>query len=54
MEFLDLKTFDLVKIFNKRFDLLPKMSINNKTFDLLPTNEFDLLPKLTETFNLVI
>jgi hypothetical protein len=30
------------------------MSINNKTFDLLPTNEFDLLPKLTETFNLVI
>ena len=54
MEFLDLKTFDLVKIFNKSFDLLPKMRLNNKTFDLLPTNNFDLLPKLTETFNLVV
>ena len=25
-----------------------------KTFDLLPKNAFDLLPKLTETFDLVV
>ncbi len=35
----------------KNLDLVPKFI---KTFNLLPKNEFDLLSKLTETFDLVI
>jgi hypothetical protein len=30
-----------------------KMTKINNTFDLVPKNEFDLLPNLRETFNLV-
>jgi hypothetical protein len=44
--------FIVKKCVRAETQLMPLQII--KTFDLLPKNEFDLLPKLTETFDLVV
>ncbi len=50
----NIKTFDLVIMYHKSFDLVPKMTKIYKTFDLVPEHAFDLVPKITKKFDQVV